>query len=34
MDYYQKEKIKSIIKACVHALIGAVIAIITIKLFS
>nr|DAG17122.1 MAG TPA: hypothetical protein [Caudoviricetes sp.] len=33
MDYFQKEKIKNIIKSCVHALIGAVIAIATMKLF-
>ena len=34
MDYFQKEKIKNIFKACIHALIGAAIAIATMKLFS
>lgn len=34
MDYFQKEKIRNIFKACVHTLIGAAIAVITIKLFS
>lgn len=33
MDYFQKEKIQNIIKACIHALIGAAIAIATMKLF-